>query len=149
MLTIISHLCSLSLSLSANLPTRALASSPALSRTGIYFGFARLKKPRVHLAEQDRGVYPFVMSLGYNPFYGNTQRTGEVHIMHQFASDFYGLEQRVVILGYLRPEYNYETREGLIEDIETDKRVALASLRRPLWQAYASDPFLGPGPGAE
>jgi riboflavin kinase len=240
MLTIISHLCSLSLSLSANLPTRALASSPALSRTGIYFGFARvlpqdaedpdiaqageehlthpagaredqlaaaaaaasdeewnddsvvlgaspppphtqsaeagfaeyldardasaaegaggpapaaaaaaaaagqkprqmsaaagrsvgsvmervattqgggggtphahqdgasprpldadastqassrddggapsassrrgkLKKPRVHLAEQDRGVYPFVMSLGYNPFYGNTQRTG-------------------------------------------------------------------------
>lgn len=27
--------------------------------------------------------------------------------MHKFAADFYGLEIRVVVLGYIRPEYNY------------------------------------------
>lgn len=29
--------------------------------------------------------------------------------MHDFASDFYGLEIRVVVLGYVRPEYNYDS----------------------------------------
>ena len=33
----------------------------------------------------------------------------EVHILHEFASDFYGLEIRVVVLGYVRPEYNYDS----------------------------------------
>ena len=33
----------------------------------------------------------------------------EVHILHDFASDFYGLEIRVVVLGYVRPEYNYDS----------------------------------------
>ncbi|PWN52132.1 riboflavin kinase, partial [Violaceomyces palustris] len=67
----------------------------------------------------------------------------EVHIMHEFANDFYGLEIRVVVLGYIRPEYNYETMDALIEDIEMDKRVALNSLARPLYQDYSQDPFLG------
>lgn len=31
----------------------------------------------------------------------------EVHILHDYPSDFYGLELRVVILGFIRPEYNY------------------------------------------
>lgn len=30
--------------------------------------------------------------------------------MHKFDSDFYGLEVRVVVLGYIRPEYNYVSR---------------------------------------
>lgn len=34
----------------------------------------------------------------------------EVHIIHKFARDFYGLEIRVVVLGYIRPEYNYVDR---------------------------------------
>lgn len=63
--------------------------------------------------------------------------------MHKFAADFYGLEVRVVVLGYIRPEYNYVSREALIEDIEMDKQVALNSLQRPLWQDYGRDPFLG------
>ena len=29
--------------------------------------------------------------------------------MHEFANDFYGLEIRVVVLGYVRPEYNYDS----------------------------------------
>ena len=31
----------------------------------------------------------------------------EVHILHDYPHDFYGKELRVVILGFIRPEYNY------------------------------------------
>ena len=82
------------------------------------------------------------MSIGWNPFYKNTSKTAEVHIMHRFEADFYGLEMRVVVLGYIRPEFNYVSKEALVEDIEIDKRVAHNSLARALYQDYASDPFL-------
>ncbi|KDN53156.1 hypothetical protein K437DRAFT_117697 [Tilletiaria anomala UBC 951] len=102
----------------------------------------RKKKLRVNLAEEDSLVFPMVMSVGWNPFYGNTTKTAEVHIMHKFQADFYGLEIRVVVLGYIRPEYNYINKEALIEDIEMDKRVTIASLARPMYQDYSRDPFL-------
>ena len=35
-------------------------------------------------------VYPTVLSIGYNPYYKNTQRSIEIHILHSFAQDFYG-----------------------------------------------------------
>lgn len=35
--------------------------------------------------------------------------TQEVHILHEFGADFYDHEIRVVVLGYVRPEYNYES----------------------------------------
>ncbi len=70
----------------------------------------RKKKARVELAQEDSKVFPMVMSVGWNPFYGNTQKTAEVHIMHKFKADFYGLEVRVIVLGYIRPEYNYVSR---------------------------------------
>jgi riboflavin kinase len=66
----------------------------------------------------------------------------------------------VVILGYIRPELDYTSRgecflagnaevneannariiEALIEDINTDKQVALNSLARPAYRKYAKDP---------
>lgn len=76
--------------------------------------------------------------------------------MHRFESDFYGHELKVVVLGYIRPELDYISRgaaahhphlrlltdgiDALIEDIETDKRVALRSLSRPAYQRYHQDP---------
>ena len=60
----------------------------------------------------------------------------------------------VVVLGYIRPELNYTTKgasfstvpilsnhpaEALIEDIQTDIRVALNSLDRAGYQAFAKD----------
>lgn len=83
----------------------------------------------------------------------------EIHIMHEFQSDFYGHKLKALVLGYIRPEFNYISRgkcvipvkhpnidpgetEALIDDIETDKKVALASLARPDYNKYASDPFL-------
>ncbi|KAJ1025126.1 hypothetical protein NDA16_002632 [Ustilago loliicola] len=99
----------------------------------------RLKKTmRVHLRPEDSQVFPMVMSVGWNPFYKNTHKTAEVHILHEFGGDFYGLEIRVVVLGYVRPEYNYDSM-----DIEMDKKVTVNSLARPLYQDYSQDPFLG------
>lgn len=100
------------------------------------------KKPRIPIAAQDTRVFPMVMSVGWNPYYQNTAKTAEVHIMHQFPRDFYGLETRVVVLGYIRPEYNYVSVEALKDDIETDKKVAINSLARPHYQDYGTDPFL-------
>lgn len=31
----------------------------------------------------------------------------EVHILHEYPSDFYAKELRVVMLGFIRPEFNY------------------------------------------
>jgi len=81
-----------------------------------------------------------VMSLGWNPFYKNERMTAEIHILHNFNSNFYGHDMKVVVLGYIRPELDYTSREGLIEDIETDKRVAKASLLRPGYEKYLNDP---------
>ena len=36
----------------------------------------------------------------------------EIHIMHDFKSDFYGHEMKVIVLGYIRPELDYISRGG-------------------------------------
>ncbi|KAJ2901386.1 riboflavin kinase [Zalerion maritima] len=75
-------------------------------------------------------LYPMVMSLGKNPFFNNKERSLEVHILHLFVQDFYGCDLRVMILGYIRPEANYESLEGLVNDIRIDCEVARRSLDR-------------------
>lgn len=87
----------------ANLPDSALEPYLATLTTGIYFGFAS-----IHTAgTTPPTVYPMVMSLGWNPFYDNNRVVGEVHVLSKFTHDFYGEEMRVIILGFVRPEYNY------------------------------------------
>jgi riboflavin kinase len=83
-----------------------------------------------------------VMSIGYNPFYKNTVRSAEVHILHRFEKDFYGCEMRVSILGFIRKELDYVSLEALIGDIETDCRVAGASLDREYWQGKGEMKYL-------
>ena len=74
--------------------------------------------------------------------------------MHDFQKDFYGHELKAIVLGYIRPELDYVSRgeirmyhsvpysynltplEALIEDIETDKRVALNCLARPGYEKF-------------
>ncbi|KAB2570199.1 Riboflavin kinase [Lasiodiplodia theobromae] len=87
-------------------------------------------------------VHPMVMSVGWNPFYKNSVRSVEVHIMHDFAQDFYGAHLNLVILGFIRPEYDYVSKESLIDDIKTDIDVAARSLARPAYAKVRRDPFL-------
>ena len=50
--------------------------------TGIYCGWARIGT--------DETCHQMVMSIGYNPFYNNTQKTAEAWLLHTFPHDFYG-----------------------------------------------------------
>lgn len=65
-----------------------------------------------------------VMSIGWNPFYQNKEKAAEIHIMSKFERDFYGAELEFIVLGYVRPELDYTTKEALIEDILTDIRIS-------------------------
>jgi len=124
----------------ANFPEESLPPISSVAKTGVYYGFAQVIAPSDEKGFiEDRKVLPMVMSLGWNPFYKNERLTAEIHIMHDFSSDFYGYEMRAVVLGYIRPELDYTSREALIEDIEVDKQVALNSLARPGYQKFVAD----------
>ncbi|RWW15209.1 hypothetical protein GW17_00020963 [Ensete ventricosum] len=86
----------------ANLPAENF--SPILSEhtSGVYFGWAGLST---------RGIYKMVMSIGWNPYFDNTEKTivsvllsVEPWLLHDFGEDFYGEELRLAIVGYIRPE---------------------------------------------
>jgi len=83
-----------------------------------------------------------VMSIGYNPFYKNTVRSAEVHVIQRFPSDFYGSEMAISILGFIRPEYDYVSVESLIEDIHEDIEVTKRSLAREAWRDRLKDKYL-------
>ena len=74
-----------------------------------------------------------VMSIGYNKFYKNTARSVEAHVLHDFEADFYGVEMRLLVTGFIREEKDYAEVEELIEDIRVDCEVARKSLDREAW----------------
>ena len=69
--------------------------------------------------------------------------------MHQFPSDFYGSHMNLVILGFIRPEYDYVDREKLIEDIKTDIDVARKSLEREGYERLKGEEYLVEFEGGE
>lgn len=122
----------------ANIPIEGLSVGGCADvESGVYFGYASIK-----LGDAEPEVFPQVMSIGWNPYYKNEVRSVEVHIVHEFKEDFYGAEMKLVILGYIRPELDYISKEALIEDINTDIRVGLKSLERESYAAYKKDAFL-------
>lgn len=83
-----------------------------------------------------------MLSIGFNPYYKNTQRSIEIHILSNFESDFYGATLSLVILGFIRPEYDYVSKDALVEDIREDIRVAQRSLGREGYVAWKADGWL-------
>ena len=71
--------------------------------------------------------------------------------MKKYEHDFYGEEIQVIVLGYIRPEYNYTSIgmpfrgfsnvDALIEDIKMDMKVASESLKRIDYHAYKTSDF--------
>ncbi|KAJ2700559.1 riboflavin kinase [Coemansia sp. IMI 203386] len=116
----------------ANLPESAVAAALQNIPIGVYYGWAQV---------QHGEVRPMVMSLGWNPYFKNEKRSGEVHIIHGFAEDFYGQEMRVAILGFVREEKDYKSLEDLVADIRFDIRVALKSLEREAYLKIKDDQF--------
>ncbi|KAI5296703.1 NADH-cytochrome b5 reductase [Ascosphaera pollenicola] len=134
----------------ANIPPETLETCPDLS-TGVYYGVAALD-PQSFRHDGGALAFPCVLSIGYNPFYKNTLKSIEVHIMRPFdvdssdttassffqLPDFYSTPMNLLILGFIRPEYDYVSKEALIDDIKTDCEVAVRSLQRPAYKTFFS-----------
>ncbi|XP_010277964.1 PREDICTED: bifunctional riboflavin kinase/FMN phosphatase isoform X2 [Nelumbo nucifera] len=117
----------------ANLSTEGYSEVLSEHPSGVYFGWAGLST---------RGIYKMVMSIGWNPYFNNTEKTIEPWLLHDFDEDFYGEELHLVIVGYIRPEANFPSLESLIEKIHEDRKIAEKALDLPLYVGYRNDQYL-------
>ncbi|OMJ22770.1 Riboflavin kinase [Smittium culicis] len=101
---------------------------------GIYFGLAK--------TEFEKKVRPMVMSLGWNPYFKNEKLSGEVHIIHNYQSDFYGTQLKVVILGFIRPEADFVDIETLVAEIQRDIDFCLKAVDKEDYKKYFHDKLL-------
>ena len=76
---------------------------------GVYFGWARVN---------NGGTFKMVMSIGKNPYFNNTRRTMETHIMHNFEEDFYDSNLRILIVGYIRPMSDFKSMGKIFNNIQ-------------------------------
>ncbi|KAJ5476186.1 Riboflavin kinase domainbacterial/eukaryotic [Penicillium sp. IBT 31633x] len=143
----------------ANIPADDLSEKHPELTTGVYYGVVALDpKTYQHETSKDNTsravVLPAVLSIGYNPFYKNTVRSVEIHILPALTEpsptaagqegqtkfnrlpDFYKTRLNLLILGYIRPEFDYVSLEALVEDIRVDCEVARASLQREAYKCY-------------
>lgn len=81
----------------ANLSMDELGAQGDHLETGIYYGYARLG---------DKS-YKTVVSVGWNPYYKNTKKTVEAHLLAGLLQDFYGEHLELSLKGYLRKEANF------------------------------------------
>nr|GEW97429.1 bifunctional riboflavin kinase/FMN phosphatase [Tanacetum cinerariifolium] len=112
----------------ANLSVEGYASVLAEHPAGVYFGWAKLST---------RGFYKMAMSIGWNPFFNNTEKTIEPWLLHKFDEDFYGEELHLVVVGYIRPEANFPSLETLVAKIHEDGKIAENALELPLYAKIA------------
>jgi len=116
----------------ANFPDDVVDGLPKEIETGIFFGWAKVDASPIH---------PMVVSIGWNPYYNNTKKTIETHILHEFAEDFYGCQMKIVITGFIRPEQSYDSLDALIEAIHNDINVAKTSLHGDSHQTLKDHEF--------
>ncbi|WOL14222.1 bifunctional riboflavin kinase/FMN phosphatase-like [Canna indica] len=117
----------------ANLPAENFSAILSEHTSGVYFGWAGLST---------RGIYKMVMSIGWNPYFDNTEKTIEPWLLHDFGEDFYGEELHLAIVGYIRPEANFPSLESLIARIHEDGRIAERALDLPVYAGYKDSPYL-------
>lgn len=116
----------------ANFPEEVVKQLPEDLNTGVYCGFASL----------DNGpVYKMVMSIGWNPYYNNKQKSMETHILHHFDEDFYGKTLRIIILGFIREQKDFNSLDELIAAIEKDKEDGSKQLDAPELKQYETNSF--------
>ncbi|XP_053726471.1 riboflavin kinase [Synchiropus splendidus] len=116
----------------ANFPDSVVDHLPGDISTGIYYGWACVG---------NGDVYKMVMSIGWNPYYKNTKKSMETHVIHTFKEDFYGEILSVVMVGYIRPERSFDSLEALIAAINSDIEEAKVKLEQPEHLKLRSDNF--------
>lgn len=113
--------------------------------TGIYCGLVQLVIKTPDQVQEEPGnedhfdkilnslpyvspVSGMVLSFGYNPQYGNKNKSLEVHILDNFKFNFYGAELRVLICKKLRDEEKYTSLDELKQAIANDIKNATAEV---------------------
>ncbi|GFQ01814.1 bifunctional riboflavin kinase/fmn phosphatase [Phtheirospermum japonicum] len=117
----------------ANLSAEGFSDALSEHPSGVYFGWAGLA---------NRGIYKMVMSIGWNPYFNNSEKTIEPWLLHDFDKDFYGEDLRLVIVGYIRPEANFSSLESLVAKIHEDRKIAEKALEMPIYLKHRDDPYL-------
>ncbi|XP_030373501.1 putative riboflavin kinase [Scaptodrosophila lebanonensis] len=116
----------------ANFPLEVVRSLPESFITGAYYGWANINNGEVH---------KMVMSVGWNPFYNNKEKSVETHILHNYNCDLYGNTLKICIVGFLRPERNFDSLEALITAIKADIEEAKLKLDSAENLKLRDDPF--------
>ncbi|XP_037700840.1 riboflavin kinase-like [Choloepus didactylus] len=93
----------------AHFPEQVVDNLPADISTGIYC---------VSASVGSRDIHKMVVSTGWNPYFKNTKKFMESHIVHTFKENLYGEILNVAIVGYLRPEKNFDSLESLKSAIQ-------------------------------
>lgn len=81
------------------------------------------------------------MSIGWNPFFVNKEKSMETHILHDFKSDLYGQTLKVCIVDYLRPELNFNSLNELIDAINGDIEKSKVKLDDPAYIKFSESDF--------
>lgn len=136
----------------ANISEDAIPDLIEHADSGIYYGLAQVDVAATAAdaasgehAQEDGAVHPMVMSVGWNPYYDNNRRSCEVHVCRDFGGrDFYNKHIAVLVLGYIRPEYDYSGVDALVADIREDIQVCERSLKRKAYAGFVNDPVFKP-----
>jgi riboflavin kinase len=127
----------------ANLDRSTMQSSTPFDDlpTGIYWGYAKVGNNKIindddenNDDDDDSEIYKSAISIGYNPTYGNTEKTVEPHFIapthdprrhasmtgETLLQDFYDQTCRLSVVGYLRPELPFEGIDKLVLAIKND-----------------------------
>lgn len=121
----------------ANLPGTLLKDVAKADRDGVYLGYGCV--PGV-----SKTIVKMVANLGRNITYDDvTERVFEAYLMTDiFPEEFYGEEMKLCIIGFMRPEWKFNSIEQLIEHINNDVAVAKKALDLPQAQTHAEHPLL-------
>lgn len=124
----------------ANLDPLSVDQLPVGIENGVYAGFVRLDGETVDIGARNR-LLPMVMSVGYNPQFGNKQRSLEVHVLRRFEHDFYGATMEGVAVRFVRAMHTYPTLDELMAAIESDKRTAIEWMTETLKRDFEDHEF--------
>jgi riboflavin kinase len=127
----------------ANIPPEPLTETLRGLSTGVYFGWARIE-PVPGAPAADAEVHKMVMNIGKRPTFEDKdpELSVELHVMHDFADDFYDRPVRAVVLGFIRPEVKFGGLAELLARIQADIGIARSQLDSMQWKGYKEDPFL-------
>lgn len=116
----------------ANLPGTLLQGVSSAERNGVYLGFGSVPK-------YGTAALKMVASIGQNITYGDVkERVLEAYLItDDLPVEFYGEEMRLCIVGFMRPEWKFNSLDQLILHIRNDVAVASAALDLAQAQAYA------------